>query len=347
MKALWMTNHRGTKGLEIRETADPEPKPHEVRLRVQASGLNFSDLAAHKGLYALAPRPPCVLGYEAAGMVDKLGAEASGFRVGDSVVGLLDFGGHSDVVCVPSSNVLRLPEGMSPLIAAALPVNYLTAQYMLSRVAHVSPGETVLVHGAAGGVGLALLQLCRAIGDVRVIGTASKVKHDVLRKYGCEHAIDYTSESYVQEVRRITKGDGVDVVFDALGGADWARGYQLLRSRGRLVAYGFNNAVSGESKNLWRIAGQFLRMPRFSPLKLMTDNRIVAGVTLKDIWGEPLLPLLSELFQLHARGVIEPVVDSTFSLESAVEGYRRLQQRKNVGKILLQMDAGVRAEVQS
>ena len=337
MRALWMTNHRGLKGLEVRETADPEPAPNEVRLRVQASGLNFSDLAAHKGLYALAPKPPCVLGYEAVGVVDKIGRDVVGAREGDPAIALVDFGGHADVLCVPAANTLRPPDGMSPVIAASLPVNYLTALHMIARVAHVQPGETVLVHMAAGGVGIALLQLLRTIAGVRVIGTASASKHAVLRSNGCDDAIDYRTEDYAREVRRITNDRGVDVVFDALGGADWARGYDLLRSRGRLVAYGFSNAVTGEGKNLLRIAGQFLRMPRFSPLKLMTDNRVVAGVTIKDLWGEPLVPLLRELLALHARGAIAPVIDSTVTLDTAVAGYERLQQRKSVGKVVLEM----------
>jgi NADPH:quinone reductase-like Zn-dependent oxidoreductase len=228
-----------------------------------------------------------------------------------------------------------LPDPISFETAAALPVNYLTASHMARRVAAVGPGDTVLVHAAAGGVGQALLQVCQIIGGVRVIGTASASKHEMLRRNGCAEAIDYRSRDYAEEVRKLTGNDGVDVVFDCLGGADWKRGYGLLRSGGRLVAYGFANIQSGGARRLLPALVQLARMPRFTPLKLMTDNKSVSGVTVSHMWGEPLLPDLAETVQLCQEGKLMPHIDSTFSFAQAADAHRRLETRQNSGKVIL------------
>jgi NADPH:quinone reductase-like Zn-dependent oxidoreductase len=338
MRAIWMTRRGGTEVLEVREGPDPEPAAAEVRIRVRATGLNFADIIARIGLYPAAPKPPCVLGYEVSGIVDRLGSAVQGFAVGDRVVALTKFGGHADVVCVAGAYALKLPDAVSFETAAALPVNYLTAHYMVGRVANLRSGDTLLLHMAAGGVGLAVLQLCRIIGGVRVIGTASAAKHDVLRLNGCEHPVDYRTQDYSAEVRRITGGAGVDAVFDPLGGKDWKRGYKLLRPGGRLVAYGFSNLDTGGKRNFLHIMGQLAGMPRFTPLKLLTENRIVAGVSLSDLWGEPLMGDLRELVQLSHQGKILPVIDAKFPFSRVAEAHQRIEQRKNVGKVLLVPD---------
>jgi NADPH:quinone reductase-like Zn-dependent oxidoreductase len=166
MRAVWITRHGGPEVLEVRETPDPEPGPGQVRVRVRAAGLNFAEVMARQGLYPDAPKPPCVVGYEAAGVVDAVGPGVSGPAVGQRVVALARFGAHAEAVCVPAEQTLALPEGTGFEEAAALPVNYLTAYHMLFRVACVRPGERVLVHMAAGGVGIAVLQLCRTVEGV-------------------------------------------------------------------------------------------------------------------------------------------------------------------------------------
>lgn len=338
MRAIWMTRRGGTEVLEVREGPDPEPAAGEVRIRVRASGLNFADVIARIGLYPAAPKPPCVLGYEVSGVVDRMGSGVQGFAAGDRVVALTKFGGHADVVCAAAAFVLKLPDAVSFETAAALPVNYLTAHYMIGRVANLRPGDSLLLHMAAGGVGLAVLQLCRIIGGIRVIGTASASKHDILRLNGCEHPVDYRTQDYSVEVARITGGAGVDAVFDALGGKDWKRGYKLLRPGGRLVAYGFSNLDTGGKRNFLHILWQLAAMPRFTPLKLLTENRIVAGVSLSDLWGEPLMGELLELVQLSQQGKIRPVIDAKFPFSKVAEAHQRIEQRKNVGKVLLVPD---------
>ena len=216
MRAIWITKAGGPEALELRETADPEPGRGQVRIRVHVAGLNFADVMAAQGLYPDAPKLPCVVGYEAAGVVEALGPETEGRAVGERVLALTHFGGHADVVCVPAEQVFGIPDGMSFEEAAAIPVNYITAHHMLFRIANVRPGERVLVHMAAGGVGMAVLQLCRAVDGLVVFGTASAAKHGALRAEGCTHPIDYHTADYAAEIRRLTGGHGVDVILDPL-----------------------------------------------------------------------------------------------------------------------------------
>ena len=173
MRALTITRHGGPDVLAVREVPDPEPAAGEVRLRVRAAGLNFSDVMARKGLYPDAPPPPCVVGYEAAGEVDALGEGVDEPEIGSRVLALVRFGAQAERVCVPAKQVLPMPQGASFEDAAALPVVYLTAYHMLFRVAPLRPKRRVLIHMAAGGVGVAAIQLCRTVADVEIFGTAS------------------------------------------------------------------------------------------------------------------------------------------------------------------------------
>ncbi len=322
--------------LEVREAPDPDPRPGEVRIRVRAAGLNFAEIMGRLGLYPDAPKPPCVLGYEAAGIVDAIGEGVTAPTVGARVVALSRFGAHADTLCVPAAQVVELPGAMGFEEAAALPVNYITAYHALFRVAALRPGERVLVHMAAGGVGIAALQLCRTVAGVVTFGTSSRAKHDAIRAEGCTHPLDYRAVDYESEVRRIEPA-GVDVVLDPLGGNDWRKGYRLLRPAGRLVVYGFANLASGERRSYLHAAVQLARTPIFTPLGLMNENKAVAGVNIGHLWGE--MPLLREameaLVRLYRDGQIRPHVDQAFPFERAAEAHRRMQGRQNVGKILL------------
>ena len=321
----------------MRETPDPEPGPGQVRIRVAVAGLNFAEVMAAQGLYPDAPKPPCVVGYEVAGVVDALGAGSPGPDAGQRVLAMTHFGGHSDVVCVPADQALPIPEAMSFETAAALPVNYLTAYHMLFRVASVRPRERVLVHMAAGGVGTAVLQLCRTVEDLEVFGTASAAKHEVLRAEGCTHPIDYRATDYAAEIRRLTAGQGVDIVLDPLGGHDWRKGLKLLRPSGRLVAFGFANLASGPRRRPAHMASQLLGVPLLTPLQLMNQNRTVSGVNIGRLWGEmaTLREELEAILTLWDQGRIRPHIDGSYPFTEAAAAHRRILQRQNIGKILL------------
>jgi NADPH:quinone reductase-like Zn-dependent oxidoreductase len=337
MRAVWITRHGGPEVLEVRETPDPVPGPGEVRVRVKAAGLNFAELMARMGLYPDAPKLPAIVGYEVAGVVDAVGTGVTTPAPGDRVLALVRFGGHAEAVVLPAAHALPMPADMTFEQGAALPVAYLTAYHALFRVGHLSRGQSVLVHMAAGGVGIAALQLARTVPGVTVFGTASAAKHAAIRDEGCDHPVDYRTRDYAAEVRQLTGGRGVDLVLDALGGADWKRGYDLLRPAGLLVTYGFANMATGPRRSLLHVAREFLSIPRFSPLALMEDNRGVAGVNMGHLWGEPEMVMgeLAALLDLFREGRIHPRVDSTFPFAEAARAHERLQERGNVGKVLL------------
>jgi NADPH:quinone reductase-like Zn-dependent oxidoreductase len=337
MRAIWITKHGGPDVLQVRESPDPIPGPGEVRVRVRASGLNFAEIMARQGLYPDAPKPPCVVGYEAAGVVDALGEGVRTPAVGTRVIALTRFGGHADTVCVGVAQAIPMPDPMTFEEGAALPVVYLTAYHILFRVAAIRPGASVLVHMAGGGVGLATLQLCRTVPGIVTFGTASAAKHPLLRDHGCRYPIDYRTVDYAAEVKKLTNGEGVDLVMDPLGGEDWKKGYGLLRPAGLLVAFGFANMASGEKRNLLHVVRNFLSVPKFSPMAMMDRNRAVAGVNMGHLWKEAamLAEELGALLELYRGGKIKPTIDSVFKFEEAPAAHRRMHERKNVGKIVL------------
>jgi len=340
MRAVWIKKHGGPKMLEVRETPDPQPRAGEVRVRVRACGLNFAEVMARQGLYPDAPKPPCVVGYEGSGVVDALGTGVSGPAVGSRVIYMSMFGGHADVVCVPQEQVTVMPDAMSFEHGAALPVNYLTAYHMLFEVARLRGGEHVLVHMAAGGVGTAVLQLCKTVPGVVTYGTASAGKHEFVRGHGCDHPIDYRTRDYVAEVKRLTNGRGVNLVLDALGGPDWGKGYRLLAPAGLLIAFGLANANKGGKRRIAHVLGQLVRSPLFRPMQLMSDNRGVAGVNMAHLWHETALLRreIDALIELYQRGAIQPHVGGSFPFARAADAHAELEHGRNVGKILLMPD---------
>jgi NADPH:quinone reductase-like Zn-dependent oxidoreductase len=340
MRAIWIRKHGGPKVLEVRETPDPEPKAGEVRVRVHACGLNFAEVMARQGLYPDAPKPPCIVGYEGAGVVDAIGPGVTSRRAGARVIYMSHFGGQASVVCVPERQLLEMPESMSFEEGAALPVNYLTAYHMLFVVKRIRPGDRVLIHMAAGGVGTAVLQLCRTVDGVVTIGTASAKKHDYVRSHGCDHVIDYRSVDYVEEVKKITNGRGVDVVLDALGGPDWKKGYSVLAPGGLLVAFGLANASVGGKRNLLHALGQILGSPLYSAMKMMNDNRGISGVNMGHLWDnvDLIMEEAEALLELYRAGKIRPHIGGTYPFSRAVDAYGELENGKNVGKIVLTPD---------
>jgi len=341
MRALVNTRYGGPDVLQVQERPDPLPGPGQVLVRVKRAGLNFADISARVGLYPDAPKPPMTVGYEVAGTVEALGAGVTGFEPGARVFAMTRFGGHASHVVVDAAFVQHLPDSLSFDEGAALPVNYLTAYHMLFYVAPIQPGMKVLIHMAAGGVGLSAIQLCRTVKDIEIFGTSSASKHAFLRQAGVHHPIDYRTVDYEAEVLRLTGGKGVHRVLDALGGNDWSKGYRLLRKGGHLVCFGFANMVQTEKRNLLNVAKQYLAMKSYSPFKLLNDNKGVSGVNLGHLWDERelLAGHLAALIALAKQGQIKPVVDLVVPLSRAAEAHARVQERKNVGKVIFDCEA--------
>ena len=334
MKQLVITRHGGPQVLEIREAPEPALTPGGVRIRVRAAGINFSDILARQGLYPDAPKPPCTVGYEVAGVVEAVAPGLDAPRIGDAVVATTHFGGQSEIVVAPAARVFPLPSGWSFEEGAALPVVYLTAHHMLVRVAAAHAGESVLVHAAAGGVGLAVAELGKIL-QLRVIGLCSVSKHDVLRRYGVE-PLDGRDPHWPAAVRRVAPG-GVDVILDAVGGDSWRQGYRLLAPGGRLICFGASALSQPGGRHLLSALWHLLRFPRFGPLALMSDNRAVAGVNIGHLWNQDAMmrPQIAALLRYAAEGRIKPRVDRAFPLADAAAAHRYIQERKNIGKVVL------------
>ncbi len=344
MRALVLAKHGAPEeALELRDWPDPTPAQGEVLIDVRVAGINFADIVARIGLYPDAPKTPCVMGYEVAGVVEGVGPGVTGFEPGQRVLAATRFKGFAEKVATPAANVLPLPAGMSFEEGASIPVVYGTAYAAVHLMAAVRKGETVLVQAAAGGVGIAALQLLRA-REANVIGTASASKHEAIRSHGATHAIDYRTQDVKEEVNRITGGAGVDVVLDSLG--EFRRSFSMLRPGGRLIAYGASNIVTGDRRNLVKAITEVATMPRFNVLKLMNENKAVMGLNLLHWWDQSgsLEDFMQPLVALMEQGVVQPVVSKVFPFSHAAEAHRFIQERKNVGKVLLAPDATIAAQ---
>ncbi len=337
MRQVWITKAGPPEVLQVREAPDPTPRAGEVRIRVEASGINFADLLARMGLYPDAPKLPCVVGYEVAGTVDALGEGVTEAHVGQEVLALTHFGGYADIVCVPAINTFLRPPQMSPQVGAAMLVNYVTAYQLLVVMGSLHRGERVLIQSAAGGVGLAALDICRIYG-AQTIGLASTAKHAFLRSRGLDHALDSRTADVVKEVQQISNGDGVEIVVDAQGGPSWRQSYGLLAPTGRLLTFGVSSLAPGNRRSLRSLLRFVLAVPRFTPLRLINENRGVLGVNVGHLWHKPhlLRGAAEQLLAWYAEGKIAPHIDRAFPFAQAPAAHQYLHDRKARGKVLLE-----------
>jgi NADPH:quinone reductase-like Zn-dependent oxidoreductase len=338
MRQVWIPKAGPPEVLELRSAPEPEPRGGEVRIRVEASGVNFADIMGRLGLYPDLPKMPVVVGYEVAGRVDKVGEGVAATWMGRDVIAMTRFGGYSDVVCVAEGQVFERPAGMSAEAGAALPVNYLTAYQLIEVMGGLRRGDTMLVHSAGGGVGIAATQLAKRIGAT-VIGTASRSKHEMLRSLGADHLIDYRTEDFEKRTREITRNRGVELILDAIGGDSWAKGFRVLAPTGRLGMFGMSSAATHKTRNLGSLLKTLATVPwlRFTPPTLINENKGVFGVNVGHLWGEMerVRGWMETLISYWREGAIKPVIAERFPLERAAEAHHFIQDRRNVGKVLL------------
>jgi NADPH:quinone reductase-like Zn-dependent oxidoreductase len=343
MRQLIIPEAGGPDVFEMRESPDPVAGPGEVRIRVRAAGVNFADLSARMGTYQDAPPFPCCIGYEVAGVVDQLGPAASDgseatVAVGDEVFGMTMFGGYADTVVVPAYQVRRVPAGLDLVAAAGVPVVSLTAYMMVVRLGSLRPGESILIHGVGGGVGLAALQFALDRGAT-VIGTASGRKHDRLRGLGVEYLIDYRTQDLRTEVRRIVGDRGVDVILDPIGGPTTRTNFKLLAPLGRLFLYGVSStsARGARTRSYRQIASAVARTPIFHPFQLMNANKGVFGINMNRLASDvpSVTAAFDEIVDALERSVLDPIVDATFPLEGAGRAHSYLADGNNFGKVVL------------
>lgn len=341
MRQLVNTRPGGYEVLQVQEVPDLIPADDEILIEVKSAGLNFADVLARKGQYQDAPPMPTVMGYEVAGIVSKTGKNIRGNWAGKEVIALCRFKGQASQVVVKEHQVFEMPYKLDFEQAAAIPVNYLTAWVLLVVMGGLSVDESVLIHNAGGGVGLAQLEIARHIGAT-TYGTASERKFDFLKGKGLDHPIDYRNKDWVGELMKLTDNRGVDLITDPLGGKEWKRSYNALRSTGRLGLFGVSRAsvnTSGGLKAKLELIKIVLGMPKFHPLSLLGNNRGVFGVNLGKLWHEHGKADLwmTELMKGVEEGWINPHIDKTFALEEAADAHRYLEERKNIGKVVFSL----------
>jgi synaptic vesicle membrane protein VAT-1 len=341
MRAVVLTRQGGPEVLRVEERPDPPLGPGGVRVAVRAAGINFADLMARSGMYPDAPAPPCVLGYEVAGEVEAVADGVESLAEGDRVTTATRFGGYAERVSVPAEQVLKLPKRISFEQGAAVPVTYGTAYAALVIMGGLREGDRALIHAAGGGVGIAATQLAKARG-AEVFGTASASKHDAIRAQGVDHPIDYRSQDFAEEVMRITAGEGVDVIVDALGPESFRKDYRLLRQGGRLIMYGLADVQTGDRRNIRAVLENLARMPFatlpwWKSLSVMNENKGVFGLNMLHWWDrEGKMDRLIEPLQAALEaGELDPVVAQSFPFDRAGEAHTFIQERRNVGKVVL------------
>ena len=333
---MWMMAKGGPENLQLREVPDPDPQPKELRIRVRASGINFADILARKGLYPDAPKLPAVVGYEVSGIVDAVGPNVDAAWIGKDVFALTRFRGYADTVVVPQIQTFEKPAALSFEQAAAIPVNYLTAWQLIVVMGALKPDETVLIHNAGSGVGLAAVDVARHVGAT-IYGTASAGKHAFLKQRGLHEAIDYTRVDWTREVAKLTQARGVELILDPLGGSEWKRSYSALRHTGRLGMFGASTATASSLPGPLKLLKVGLGMPWFNPVALMNKNRSAFGVNLGHLWHE--VPKIQAWMEALVDGVhagwVRPHVDKTFTLAQAGEAHAYIEGRKSTGKVVL------------
>jgi synaptic vesicle membrane protein VAT-1 len=343
MKRISIAKPGSFERLVLVDAPDPKPGPGEVLVATRAAGVNFADVVVRLGLYEAAKKYvgwPITPGFEFSGEVAELGDGVADLEPGARVFGLTRFGGYASHICVPRAQLFRVPAALSHAQAAAFPTAHLTAYYALREILRTRPGraERLLVHSAAGGVGLAALQLARADG-LSVIGVVGAGhKREVALAYGATHVIDKSSQALWPEVERLAPG-GLHYVLESNGAETLRQSYAHLRPTGRLVVYGFTSMLSrGSGRPNWlKLAWDYLRTPRFHPLEMVNVNKGVIGFNLSYLFEEQTLlqEAMTRMLAELAAGALRPLPVTEFPLARAADAHRALQSGTSVGKLVL------------
>ncbi len=329
MKAFYLVkNGKAETAFELRDLVLPEIKEDEIGVRVEAFGINFADVVARLDNYKDCPPLPCVVGYETVGRVDKVGREVKSVKSGDRVLVFTRFGGYSQYVVQKENAVAKISEDMDTGKALALATQYSTAYYACAVATNVLPNETVLVHAGAGGVGTALIQLCK-LKQAKVYATAgSESKLEYCRKQGADVAVNYTKEDFSRVIK-----EPIDVAFDSLGADNFRKSYKLLNRGGRIVGYGASSMT--DAKNVFSKAKMGLDFGIYHPAQLIMESRSMIGVNMlriADYKPDTLKYCLENVIQLLQEGKIDPHVGKLYPATELAQAHSDMENRKTIGK---------------
>lgn len=324
---------------ELRTLRLPALKGDQVLIEVEAFGLNYADVMARLGLYREAPPMPCVIGYEVVGKISEVGANGNKELIGKRVVGFCRFGGYSKQVITENYAVSVIDE-MDAGIALSLATQFVTAYYMVNRSANVQPGERILIHAAAGGVGTALIQLCKLKGAYVIAKVSSEEKEKLVKDLGADEVINYKESAYEKQVINCLGPDRLDVSFNPVAGATFKKDQALLGTGGRMVLFGGSELSNGK----WGLLStlNFVRKMGFVvPIGLMMRSKSIIGINMlkvADFKPQVLAQCLNEVVQMVKQGQIHPVVGGVYRQGELKTAHRLLEEGKTVGKLIIEWD---------
>ncbi len=322
MKAIRFHEYGGPEILKYEDVERPEPRKNQVLLKIEAVGINYADTMRRYNNYLENTPLPYMLGGEIAGTVEEIGPEVEGIKVGQRALAIAATGGYAEYAAVNTRQLIPLPASLSFAEATTLPVQGMTAYDILKMSGQLKPGETVLVHAAAGGVGIFSVQLAKLMGASKVIATASTdAKLELARSLGADVLVNYTEPKWYEKVREATDGKGVDVILEMVGGEIFSQNFKCLNTFGRVVIFG--------------VASK--QMPTLSPAQLMLRNHAVIGYWLVNTLSNPALFAqgMQELLGWVAEGKVKLVVEHTFPLAEAAKAHELMESRQTVGKLVL------------
>ena len=319
--------------MQLIEEELPVPGPGQVRIKVLAADVSFSDVNIRRGRYPGGPKPPFTPGYAMVGVVDQVGPDISAPEPGERVAALTFYGSYSQYICLPAGELIPAPSQVDVAEAVSLVMNYVAAYQMLHRIAHLTRGQAALVHGAAGGVGTAFLELAQ-IGGLESYGTASKAKHQLVTRLGAT-PIDYRTEDFVKRIAALTGGAGVDAVFDPIGAAHLKLSVRAVRNGGTVVAFGFYEAANRGGTVLLDVLAQYLWLTLWS---LPPRRKRVAFYDIRSTkkkHPEWFSDDLTALFDLLTAGKLRPVIAAHLPLEDVVRAHQQVEAAEVQGKLIL------------
>lgn len=335
MKAIYVVKHGDAdEAFEVRETQKPVPKAGEALVKVEGFGLNFADVMARKGQYREAPPLPSIIGYDVCGKIERVGTNVKNLAEGDRVTAMTRFGGYAEYAIIDARAAAKISDSTGIPEATALTTQYCTAYYAAAEMVNLFEGDRVLIHSAAGGVGSALMQFAKYKKCEIFASTGSDSKIDVLKKSGAHHVINTNEHEFDEHILELTKGDGVDVIFDAVGADFIRRGIKILAAGGRIVCYGA--AQMNDSKNIFSMALKGIQFGIYHPALFMMNSKSLIGVNMLKIADnkpETLKRVLENVVKLYDQKVFVPAEGKIFKAEEIAEAHKYLEGRKSTGKV--------------
>jgi len=337
MKAIYLVKKGAAENaFEQRETEKPKPKRKEILIKVEAFGLNYADVMARNGLYKEAPPMPSVIGYEVVGKIVSVGEDLSEGLIGKRVVAFTRFGGYAEYAITSDFGFTEIGD-LDAGVALSIATQYVTAYYMAYHITNLFEGDRVLVHAGAGGVGTALIQLCKLKGCEVFATAGSQKKLDYMREHGAAHVINYRETDYEAEVKKIVGDDRLDVTFNPIAGSTFKKDFAILGSGGRLILFG-GSERSGKKWGIFSTLNFVRKMGLMIPIGTMMRSKSVIGVNMLKIGDNRPLVLskcMKDVAQMIIKKEVNPHVGGRFSADKIAEAHTLLESRKSLGKIIV------------